>query len=487
MRAHLCSEATHTDVRCSHIAAPSLSSSLWTTLLTSDVVIVQADPTASSDIYRLLQKKNVIFTALSLAKFNAGTRIFEPVTSSRSSADRQAMQIDLDQALQANNMLQCNSHSTLSDFSSLSLRSGIPQISEYISNLATSTTTRQETVRNILARAILDFASNLAAAHQLLYEAEGKIGRLVLTTARDRKHSEIELAFTDLDKLDLEQLVSDSPPRVAGKGTSAQTAVIDAKAPSSEVHLNPNTSGIEEVVLLEDGTRGVETALNSKRLSWWKLPLGRADDVATDLAISLSTYFAGLERKLIFETGRLAERSLDLSLQVNSLLKSPIFARPADKTKLSFYSATMENDIAILSPTTQFGFPPPSHPSAYNLSQTSLSAPIESRRSQLKAPGGAIERLQLRAQSCVVQFYSLSGLSTAAAVFLNQTSWLQIHQDVPSCVGLAGLGIAAAAWRLQGGWKKSKSRFWTDWKRAQEGLAFDLQVSADAYSRKISY
>lgn len=386
------------------------------------------------------------------------------------------MQIDLDLALQANTLLLSNSHRSMGEFSSLSLRSGVPQISEHIANLAASASTHEETTRNILARAILDLASNLASAHQLLYEAEGKVGRLALTTARDRRHSEIELGFTDLDKLDLEQLVSDSPPRIGGKGTSGQTAVIDAKAPSSEGKVEQSTSGVEEIVLLEDGTKGVETALNNKRLAWWKLPLGRADDVTTDLAISLSTYFAGLERKLIFETGRLAERSLDLSLQVNNLLKAPMFARPADKTNLSFYSATMENEISVLSPTTQFGFPPPSHPSAYNLSQTSLSAPIETRRLQLKAAGGAIERLQLRAQSCVVQFYSLSGASTAAAVFLNQTSWLQIHQDVPSCVGLTGLGVAAAAWRLQGGWKKSKSKFWTDWKRAQEGLAFELQV-----------
>lgn len=386
------------------------------------------------------------------------------------------MQLDVDQALQANSLLQTNSPSSLSEFSALSLRSGLPQLSEHIANLAASASTRQETVKNILARAILDMASNLAAAHQLLYEAEGRVGRLALTTARDRRHSEIELGFTDLDKLDLEQLVSDSPPRVGGQGTTAQTTVIDAKARSTDLKLHESTPAVEEVILLEDGTKGIETALSSKRLSWWKLPLGRADDVATDLAISLHTYFAGLERKLIFETGRLAERSLDLSLQVNTLLKSSPFARPSDKSKLSFYSATMENDIAALSPTTQFGFPPPSHPSAYNLSQTSLSAPIESRRNQLKAAGGAIERLQLRAQSCVVRFYSLSGVSTAAAVFLNQTSWLQIHQDVPFCVGLAGLGIATAAWRLQGGWKKSKSKFWTDWKRAQEGLAFDLQV-----------
>lgn len=387
------------------------------------------------------------------------------------------MPIDLDRAMQANSYLQPGAKHSVSSFSAMSLHSGIPQLCEHIANLAASPTTRRDTVQNILARAVLDMASNLAAAHQLLYEAEGKVGRLALTTARDKKHSEIELGFTDLDKLDLEQLVSDTPPRIHGKGTAGQTAVVDAKAPSGHIAADETTTSVDQVVLLPDGTRGVEMALNNKRLSWWKLPVGRADDISTDLAISLSTYFAGLERKLIFETGRLAERSLDLSLQVNTLLKSPPFARPSSKTDLSYYSATMENEIARLSPTTQFGFPPPSHPSAYNLSQTSLSAPIETRRVQLKAPGGAIERLQLRAQQCVVGFYSLSGASTAAAVFLNQTSWLQIQQDVPFCVGFAGLGIAAAAWRLQGGWKKAKSKFWTDWKRAQEGLASELQVS----------
>lgn len=386
------------------------------------------------------------------------------------------MPINVDQALKANKHLESGAQHSLSSFSDASLHSGMPQISEHLANLAASPVTHLDTTRNILARAILDMASNLAAAHQLLYEAEGKVSRLVLAAARDRRHSEIELGFTDLDKLDLELLVADTPRRTGGTETAGHTAVIDTKATSTQAMVGQSDTGIEEVVLLEDGTKGVETALNSTRLTWWKLPIGRADDIATDLAISLSSYFAGLERKLIFETGRLAERSLDLSLQVNSLLKNPPFSRPTSKTDLSYYSATMENEIAALSPTTQFGFPPPSHPSAYNLSQTSLSEPIEARRTQLKAAGGAIERLQLRAQRSVVQFYTLSGSSTAAAVFLNQTSWLQLHQDVPFCVGLAGLGIAAAAWRLQGGWKKAKSKFWTDWKRAQEGLASELQV-----------
>lgn len=131
-----------------------------------------------------------------------------------------------------------------------------------------------------------------------------------------------------------------------------------------------------------------------------------------------------------------------------------------------------------LSPTTQFGFPPPSHPSPLNVRQTSLTLPITARKAQLASAGGPIEKLQIRAQSAAMQFYSISGGSIAAAIFLNQTPMQELAVDMPTSLGIGLLGTVLAGWRLQGAWKRSKDRFWTDWKRAQEGLSFDLQANA---------
>ena len=131
-----------------------------------------------------------------------------------------------------------------------------------------------------------------------------------------------------------------------------------------------------------------------------------------------------------------------------------------------------------LSPSTQFGFPPPSHPSPLNLRQTTLSLPITERRGQLISAGGPIERLQRRAQSAVAQFYGIVGGSSALAVFVSQTPIGEATFDLTTALGVCLLGSVTAAWRLQGKWKKAKSYFWDDWKRAQQGMSYDLQVSS---------
>ena len=54
----------------------------------------------------------------------------------------------------------------------------------------------------------------------------------------------------------------------------------------------------------------------------------------------------------------------------------------------------------------------------------------------------------------------------------------ELAVDLPTSMGIGLLGTVLAGWRLQGAWKRSKERFWTDWKRAQEGLSYDLQANA---------
>jgi hypothetical protein len=106
------------------------------------------------------------------------------------------------------------------------------------------------------------------------------------------------------------------------------------------------------------------------------------------------------------------------------------------------------------------------------LSPTSLSAPIGQRRSQLVAPGGPVEHLQIRAQVLTLQTYVLLGGSTA----ISYLSVLAEYLDAPSAVGAGLLGWLLGAYRLQGGWKKAKGRFAQNYDRVQSGLQYDLQV-----------
>lgn len=106
-----------------------------------------------------------------------------------------------------------------------------------------------------------------------------------------------------------------------------------------------------------------------------------------------------------------------------------------------------------------------------------MSAPITSRKQLLVAKGGPIEKLQLRAQSAVLQFYGIAGGSTVFSIFANQSpSMTEWAFDGPTALATGLLGTLLGAWRLQGKWKTAKARFWKDWERAQEALSYDLQV-----------
>jgi hypothetical protein len=210
------------------------------------------------------------------------------------------MPLDVSQALEANTLLRStkpymgSAIQKTSDFSSLLLSSGIPQLREVLSNIATLPASRshslQEDTAQQLATSLLDsLGSSLADAKSFLHDASAELGQLELRAARDKRHSQIELGFTDMGYMDLQELVADHPQSSEKHAKTQQPA-----------NTKQDTEPAKDVVLLEDGKKDVEDALEGKksRLHWWKLPFGRADDIAPELANALVSYFGGLERKV---------------------------------------------------------------------------------------------------------------------------------------------------------------------------------------------
>lgn len=300
------------------------------------MVVVLRAPKDKADLARLSRKPNVIF-ATSTVEESSGP-LLAPATRSTTystagtiskeaiSPPLQGMIVDPDMAVQANAILSKSqpyaggSTSSSNDFASLLLRSGIPQLREVIEGLIRGPSSltsqpftpvqeqgqhlREQTAAHLATALLLDLSSALAEARADLHTAAGELGQLDLRAARDKRHSEIELGFTDLGKLDLDLLVTDNPSR-PNSGLPKEVPVAQVRAAAGkhkaifrEVVDSLEAKEVEDIQLLEDGQRDVARALNAKRLRWYKLPFGRADDIATDLSNALSGYFADLERKV---------------------------------------------------------------------------------------------------------------------------------------------------------------------------------------------
>ena len=312
-------------------AGSYLGSQSWTELLRADIVIALSPPSQRADLARLTRKPNVIF-AQSPTEVPPPSKLLVPVSAGAQShahpasrhVDKQAisppvmsMVLDATAAIQANEILRSGASTHQTDFSSLLLRSGIPQLREVLEGLCqphpasahgtagAGSQVQVETAAHTAADLLLSLSSSLAETRTFLFSASAQLGQLDLRAARDKRHSEIELGFTDLGKLDLELLVTDNPAKAEGQPHGAPKKQVDTAALKTEAGTVPGnavdamgTQEVEDVQLLEDGRKDVEKALEAKRLRWHKLPFGRADDIATDLSNGLTGYFGDLERKV---------------------------------------------------------------------------------------------------------------------------------------------------------------------------------------------
>ena len=296
-----------------------MQSSLWTTLLTCDIVLVLTLPRTKGDLARLINKPNVICfnssTDSAAAPDTPINRVLSPFTSTPSFSISQSMPLDATQAIHANSVLRSSrpysgsAQQKTQDFASLILQSGIPQLREVLESLSAPPQTQKygknstgayanANVLHLLTSSyvantfLLSLSSAIAESRSFLHTASAVLGQIDLRSARDKRHSQTELGFTDLGCVDLEALVTDNPNK-------SNHAIITNKAGDAVAELASLRSE-REVVLLEDGKQSIERALEGRgnRLDWWKMPFGRADDVATELGNALMGYFMGLERKV---------------------------------------------------------------------------------------------------------------------------------------------------------------------------------------------
>lgn len=292
------------------------------------MVICLSQPADKGDLTRLTRKQNVILATperdgsvgrpslpSSLIASGASTstidisRVLAPATTTLDTThDLPRVVLDPALANEANALFRSNGNalsSSGSDFSSLLLTSGFPQLRQYLDELlhsslngpasasspASISKTSQaaklhlQTALSCIEGLIWELSSCLVHASSFLHQANQQLAVLELKTAREKMHTRIELGFTDLGKIDLEALVNDTPRYTQNKRLAAESEEGKKKEEP-------------EAILLEDGKKDVETALMSKRLAWWKLPLGRADDIAPALTLASGSYFAGLERKV---------------------------------------------------------------------------------------------------------------------------------------------------------------------------------------------
>lgn len=145
-------------------------------------------------------------------------------------------------------------------------------------------------------------ASALTESKHVLFDANMALSRIELKVARDRRHTQIELGFTDLGHVDLEQLLSEEGVPASTSISSRKTlpsGKADESTSSAVSATTAESTANRPIILLKDGKRSVERVLEQgNKLVWWKLPFGKADDVAPELGVATQGYFGDLERKV---------------------------------------------------------------------------------------------------------------------------------------------------------------------------------------------
>lgn len=194
-----------------------------------------------------------------------------------------------------------------------------------------------------------------------------------------------------------------------------------------------------------------------KRLAWWKLPLGRADDVLAELGQAAAVAWRRHESETLFAAGRLEGRRVELDASVQALTSSGPMQLGSP-----FHSAVLQN---MVQQTAESG--------TNRISSELALEPYEQRRRQLMGPGGLAEHAARSAQTIVLTNYLLS-LGTSAASYMSVAAEVS---TIPTAVSGGALGLVFAAWRLQNGWEKVKRRFMKNLDRLQDGLETDLEVS----------
>lgn len=223
----------------------------------------------------------------------------------------------------------------------------------------------------------------------------------------------------------------------------------------SELHL------LSSQILSPEAREQCRTAFQyalHRRLAWWKLPFGRADDVMAELSQAAQVAWKTPESELLFAAGRLDGVRKDLEVAATQDALTPPTANGHSQHSL----AVLDNQVQQLVESGKT-----------RITSESALAPFEGRRRQVIGPAGLAEAAYRSTQTAVLSNYLLL-LGTSAASYMSVLSELA---QWPTAAAGGLFGAVFASWRLQKAWEKVKRRFMNNLNRLNDGLEEDLKVS----------
>lgn len=231
---------------------------------------------------------------------------------------------------------------------------------------------------------------------------------------------------------------------------------------------NPLSSRSTQEARKEASRAAFQYALQ-KRLSWWKLPFGRADDVMDELGQAAQVAWRRSESDVLFLAGRLDGLRRLVETRTGRVAAAAHSELPAGLRLHRLVVLTNEAQQLVESGKTA-------------VTRESALEPFEQRRRQVMGAGGLAEAAHRSTQSVVLSHYLLL-VGTSAASYLSVLSELA---QWPTAATGGLFGLVFAGWRLQSGWEKVKRRFMGNLDRVQDGLEEDVRVSQRERERAFS-
>ncbi|KAG1731473.1 uncharacterized protein EDB91DRAFT_1305688 [Suillus paluster] len=224
-------------------------------------------------------------------------------------------------------------------------------------------------------------------------------------------------------------------------------------------------SGIDEALLR--GSKEMKALLES--LTWLKM-MWRVDEIDVLVGSALERYWCReLENQLILQTGHLASTQASLTSSTFSQLTKLASPSQSPHCIPTFNSPILSNNLHQLT-----------HSPTYTLTPSTLTYPIQARRSQLTKH--TTTRLHREAQNAVLGafggFFGGAGLGWWLAFGESVLSvGVGAGSEAGTAVGAgAFVAVAGVRWAV-GKWEKAKRRWLEDVERVGEGLKRDLKVT----------
>ncbi|GBE81139.1 hypothetical protein SCP_0308650 [Sparassis crispa] len=298
-----------------------------------------------------------------------------------------------------------------------------------------------------LTETIASVIASKSAASNVVAAIHAQTARALIQDSLSACHSTLERAVRGVDEIS--ERVSTLEDRV--EEARARVGLEVFGAPGGK---NGEEDEIQRAVNV--AKRDVERVMND--LTWWRL-LWRVDDVREIVGGAIDrAWCKDLEMKLTFHAGRLAALQQSLTTSSMALLASLPSPSP-------FCSPVLQNTLSQLVSAP-----------AYPLDAAAFTAPLHSRRHQLRFPTA---RLHSAAQQTVLGMVgsTFAGLGVAWAGWAGQLGLFDMGMQMETAIAVGMLGAVAGVRWAAGRFEKAKKRWWQDWDRVGEGLARDLKTT----------